>query len=203
MRVTFPSGTLQLEGDLETPAVCARAAVICHPHPQYGGDMDNTVVVRVTAVLGQAGFATLRFNFRGVGGSTGVYAGGAGERTDACAAVRYLVARTELARVTLAGYSFGAMIALQAGAELAAVDQLIAIAPPLTFFDLGSVAPCTKPKLFVVGDRDQYCSVAALGHQMAALADPKRQHVIAGADHFFFGHEQALAEAVRAFACSR
>jgi alpha/beta superfamily hydrolase len=101
--------------------------------------------------------------------------------------------------VTLAGYSFGAMVALQAGVRLPAVDRLIAVAPPLAFFDLAGLVACTKDKLFIVGDTDQYCGVAQLAQQLARVAEPKIQRIVSGADHFFVGHEAALIDAVRSF----
>jgi alpha/beta superfamily hydrolase len=201
--LTFRSDSLTLAGELSVPADSTRAAVICHPHPQYGGDMDNPIVCAVAGALQDAGYTTLRFNFRGVGGSSGEYSGGAGEADDARAAVTHLIERCGSAPVTLAGYSFGAMIALQVGAEMPPVDRLIAVAPPLAFFDLAAVAACRKPKLFVVGDRDQYCSVSQLAQQLAQVAAPQAQHIVAGADHFFAGHEHAVVDAVRAFVQER
>jgi len=200
MHVTFPSGALTLEGDLTLPTGATRAAVVCHPHPQYGGDMDDSVVCAVARVLEEAGHATLRFNFRGVGASGGCYTGGVGEAEDARAAVAYVSERCGVRSVTLAGYSFGAMVALAAGVRLPAVDRLIAVAPPLAFFDLAALADCTKEKAFIVGDGDQYCGVAQLVQQLAGVAAPKAQRIIPGADHFFFGHEAALIDALRSFA---
>lgn len=198
MRVTFPCGALTLEGDLATAPHCTNGAVVCHPHPQYGGDMDNQIVRAVAGALREAGFTTLRFNFRGVGNSGGSYGGGVGEVDDTRAAVKYLTQNSAVA-VALAGYSFGAMVALRAGAQLSAVDRLIAIAPPLAFFDLSAIATSDKPKLFVVGEQDQYCRVAKLRQELAYVAEPKTQQIIAGADHFFNGDEAAVADAVRSF----
>ncbi len=197
MRVTFRSGAIQLEGDLVAQAGCTRGAVICHPHPQYGGDMNNGVVCSITDALGDAGFATLRFNFRGVGRSGGTYDDGVGEVEDARAAARFVSERIPVTQVTLAGYSFGATVALRGGIPVGEVEAIIAVAPPLGFSDLANAAQCAKPKLFVVGDRDQFCDVAELQTQVAAMAEPKMLHVLKGADHFFFGHEQEVADAVR------
>jgi alpha/beta superfamily hydrolase len=202
MRIGIRCGDLYLEGDLSAPARCTRGAVVCHPHPQYGGDMDNPVVRAVAAALEETGCVTLRFNFRGVGGSAGSYAGGVGELDDAHAAVRALMEQTAVPAITLAGYSFGAMIGLQAGAVMPEVDRLVAVAPPLAFFDLGCVAACAKPKLFVAGDRDQYCNVDTLARELSRLVEPKTCRLVAGADHFFFGHEAGVAEAVRSFAAT-
>ena len=158
--------------------------------------MDNPVVRTVTATLQQAGYATLRFNFRGVGNSSGAYDSGVGEADDAASAVRTLIERSGATLVTLAGYSFGAMVALLAGVRISEVDRLIAVAPPLAFMDLGSLVDCRKEKLFIVGDRDAYCSVSQLRKELTRVADPKMHRIINDADHFFVGYERALADAL-------
>ncbi len=200
MHVTFPSNDLTLEGELTLPPGATRAGVICHPHPQYGGDMDNLVVRAVEAGLQAAGYATLRFNFRGAGRSTGSYDGGGGEQADARAAAAYLRQRSGAASTTLSGFSFGAMVTVQAGHGLATVDRLIVVAPPLVFFDLTSLTDCTKAKLFLVGDSDQYCSVSELTRQLAGVSAPKTHRILTGADHFLHGFESAITAAVSSFA---
>jgi alpha/beta superfamily hydrolase len=197
MKLTFRSGALDLEGDLVLSPNCTRGAVVCHPHPQYGGDMDNSVVCAIAGALQQAGYATLRFNFRGVGASTGVYSGGVGEIEDVRNAVRYLRDRSKGARITLAGYSFGTMVGLQAAMGMEEVDRLIAVAPPLAFGDIGFLGQCRKDKLFIVGDRDQFCSLAKLQEAVARMAEPKALRIVPDADHFFAGHERGVAEAVQ------
>jgi hypothetical protein len=161
--------------------------------------MDNPVVRTVEAALLQSDFATLRFNFRGTGRSTGAYGGGIGEQDDVRAAVAYLQEHSGVSFVTVTGYSFGAMVALQAGANLASVDRLIAVATPLAFIDLAFLAACRKPKLFIVGDRDQYCSIDELTRQLVNVPDPKTQCILAGADHFFYGQESAITAAITTF----
>jgi alpha/beta superfamily hydrolase len=203
MRVTFHSGELTIEGDVTPADGASRGAVVCHPHPQYGGDMNNNVVMAVSRALHDTGHATLRFNFRGVGASDGNYGNGVGEAEDARAAVAFLIERAGVQSVTLAGYSFGAMVALQAGVPLPMVDRILAIAPPLSFFNLDGLSACSKEKLFIVGDNDQYCSVALLTRQLVNVAEPKAHHIVRGADHFFLGYETALGESVRAFGLTR
>jgi alpha/beta superfamily hydrolase len=199
MKLTFKSGALDLEGDLFSLPNCARGAVVCHPHPQYGGDMNNAVVCAVVGVLQEAGYATLRFNFRGVGTSTGVYGGGVGEIEDARNAVRYLRERSGGAAITLAGYSFGALVGLQAGMSMDEVDRLIAVAPPLAFTDLTFLSQCEKGKLFIVGDRDQFCSLTELREALVRIAGPNTLRIVPGADHFFAGRERGVADALRPF----
>src|SRR5512143_822587 len=130
--VSFSSGSLRLAGRLATPTGARGAAVICHPHPLYGGSMDNNVVAALERSLQAAGYATLAFNFRGVGGSDGGYGDFDGECDDARAALAFLRARGGAPEIVLAGYSFGAMVALRVGWADAEVDRLIAVAPPLT-----------------------------------------------------------------------
>jgi alpha/beta superfamily hydrolase len=103
--------------------------------------------------------------------------------------------------VTLAGYSFGAMVALQVGGDEPGIDRLIAVAPPLGFFDLGFLQACRKPKLLVTGDRDPYCPVETFRRSASSLSDPTACAIVAGADHFFAGHEREVAEAVASFVC--
>jgi len=197
--VHFHVGDVRLEGRLAVPAGAARGAVVCHPHPQYGGTMDNNVVVAVCDALQAAGVATLRFNFRGVAGSQGSYTDGRGEVDDTRQAVAFLRERLGNGDVTLVGYSFGAMMALLAGHDASDVSRLVAIAPPVAMFDLAFLKGCERPKLVVAGDRDQYCPLAELEAQLAKVAEPKSFVRIAGADHFFYGHEAATADAVAKF----
>ncbi len=199
MRVTFQCDGLNLEGDLTAQAGARCAAVICHPHPQYGGDMDNPIVLALTRAFQDAGFSTLRFNFRGVGGSKGAYGSGIGEVADLIAASRYLIDGGYASQLVLAGYSFGAMVTLRGGPGVAAADGLVAVAPPLVFFDLTSLAGCVLRKLFIVGDRDGYCEVARLTAQLSAVPEPKACHVLPGADHFFSGQEEMVCDALRAW----
>jgi alpha/beta superfamily hydrolase len=199
MHVEFTSGDCRLQGILTAPAEPQGGAVICHPHPLYGGNMNNPIVRALEDGLQRAERATLRFNFRGVGESTGSYTGGSGEGEDLRAAIRHLTEALSIDRVTLAGYSFGAMVILQVGPGLEIVDRLIAVAPPLSFFTLENLAHCQKPMLFLAGYRDQYCDVAELERQVAALGESKQQRVLRGADHFLFGNEPDVAWAVADF----
>lgn len=199
-KVCFPAGDLRLEGLLAQPARMRGAIVMCHPHPQYGGTMENNVVEAITRRLQSEGFATLRFNFRGVGGSEGSYGELVGECEDARGAVRLLRERTGLDAVVLGGYSFGAVVALQTGHADVSVECLVAVAPPLSLFDIRFLHACKKPKLLLAGDRDQFCPAEAFGRTAAILAEPKTCVQLAGADHFFVGREGELAEHVARFA---
>ncbi|MHB8382500.1 MAG: alpha/beta hydrolase [Candidatus Binataceae bacterium] len=199
-RITFRSDDLTLEGVLARPehGGAAPGAVICHPHPMYGGSMDNNVVEAILGAMWRRGYATLRFNFRGVGASEGEYDGGEGEAADALAAVEFLAAQTEIDRaaITLAGYSFGAAIAMRAGLGDARVARVVAVALPVAAMDSGTGRAATKPVLLVSGDRDTYSPAAALEQATRQLGAAAKLKIIAGADHFFGGYEPALAGAI-------
>ena len=197
------SDGVRLEGRLALPPAPTAGLVLCHPHPLYGGDMDNPVVVRVSEVLGALGAATLRFNFRGVGGSGGAHDGGPGETRDVEAALAHLRASLDGEPLLLAGYSFGATIA--AGVAVrpeARLAGLLLIAPPLTlsgdepFLGLATFrAPC----LAVAGSHDEFCPRDALDGLARRLPEA---HVVVvdGANHFFFGKLFPLGTAVAAWA---
>ena len=130
---------LSLEALLAVPDTPSAGVVICHPHPLYGGDMDNPVVVRIQEVCASLGLATLRFNFRGVGGSGGAHANGVGEQDDARAALEALARETRGAPTAIAGYSFGARIAAQVASSDPRIGGLALIAPPLGMYDFAGV----------------------------------------------------------------
>jgi alpha/beta superfamily hydrolase len=198
--VRFACGALTLEGRAVLAPGAPRAAIVCHPHPQYGGDMDNSVVTAAVRGLAERGFATLRFNFRGVGGSEGSYDGGRGEIDDARAAVAWLRERAPQATICLGGYSFGSIVALLAGSDSIEVDRLFAIALPVSMFDAAAIVSSPKAKLFVAGDRDPFCPWAGLETLVERLAGDNQLLRLAGADHFLFGHEEKVAEALTRFA---
>lgn len=197
--LTFPSGDLTLEGLLHQPAAAPHpAAVVCHPHPLFGGDMHNSVVVAVCQALVGAGIAALRFNFRGVGRSLGRFGDFVGERADAMAALAYLRQRegVDVARVGIVGYSFGAAVALVAADDQ--VAALAAIAPP----DFAHAMPPPSircPALLITGDRDDVAPPAHVAALARTLGPHCRVEVVSGADHFWWGHEEKLARTVAAF----
>lgn len=198
-KVVFPSGDLKLEGLLALPRRdVAGAAVVCHPHPMYGGSMHNNVVEAILEALWKRGFATLRFNFRGVEGSEGEYGGGDGETDDARAAVKFLAAKAAAKSVTLAGYSFGASVALRAGFADALVSNVIAVALPIGVMKIDTDDTAVKPVLLVSGDQDSYSPLQPLRAFAEKLGARGQVHIVSGADHFFGGYEPRLSEAVAA-----
>ena len=188
-------GDLRLEALLALPESPKAGLVICHPHPLYGGDMDNPVVVRVAEVAQGVGIATLRFNFRGVGGSGGVHAGGEGEQDDVAAALAALAGRLPPeSPIGLAGYSFGAWVAARVAATMLGLPALALLAPPLGMYDLDFLCHAPSHTLLVSGSRDQYCPVEALERLGMRLGT--RAEIIEGAEHFFFGKLFPMSEAV-------
>jgi len=198
-RLTIDAGQRRLEARLADVGItrCA-GAVLCHPHPEYGGSMDNAVVVTVAGTLAAARFTTLRFNFGGVGRSDGGFGGGPAEIDDAHAAlatlVRLLPSGTPLVVV---GYSFGAWVVLRLAAETPGLRHVVAIGPPLSFLDWGFLDAVPTPITFVAGERDQFCASSHLARVVAAHAGRIELRTIAGADHFFVGREDEVATAVR------
>jgi alpha/beta superfamily hydrolase len=191
---------VSLEARLGMPANAAAGIAICHPHPLYGGDMDNPVVVRIAEVAADAGCATLRFNFRGVGRSTGAYGGGTGEQADLAAVVAHL--RSLLspdAPVIAAGYSFGSLVAAHVAAG-GGVDAVALVAPPLGLGDTRPLPelPTPMPVLIVVGENDEYCP-AEVVERLRAERPTATLNVIDGANHFFFGKLYPLGEAFTAW----
>jgi hypothetical protein len=197
--ITFPSGDLTLEGLLHRPPVMPHpAVVVCHPHPLFGGNMHNSVVTAVCHALVEAGIAALRFNFRGVGRSQGRFGEGVGEREDVIAALAYLRQRegVDSAKVGIVGYSFGAAVVLVAADDQMAA--LAAISPP----SFGSAIPPLAircPALLITGDRDDVAPPAQVTALARTLGSHCRVEVVPGADHFWWGHDEKLAQAVVAF----
>ena len=173
--------------------------VLCHPHPLYGGDMDNPVVIRAAEVARAGGYATLRFNFRGVGASEGIHDKGQGEQNDIRAAMATLAAQLPAGRqVGVMGYSFGAHAA--ARATRPGDTPLGLIAPPLGMYDWGFLGRGGGSVLLTAGTRDGYCPAEAL-HRLAE-ATGAQERLIEGADHFFFGKLYPLGEAIGAWLAS-
>jgi len=199
-QVSFRSGDLTLEGLLADPGGGAPAAVVCHPHPMYGGSMYNNVVEAILAAMWQAGYATLRFNFRGVGGSEGERDGGPGEVDDALAAMSFILAQPGVRKedAAMTGYSFGAMVALSAGYERAEIARIVAVALPLGMADARVPEGASKPLLLVSGDRDSYSPVAGLQALASRIGASARLEIIGGADHFFGGREAELSRVIAA-----
>jgi alpha/beta superfamily hydrolase len=190
----------QLEAIVREPPTAVAAAVVCHPHPRGGGTMNNNVVYRLAKALVDGGIATLRFNFRGVGASTGSYADGIGEEDDARDALDFLRARHPTLPLWIAGFSFGARVGLSVGARDGRVDKLLGVGLALKMFDYGFLASSSKPKAIIQASEDEYGARDAIEAAVRGMAEPKRLWIVEGATHLFPGQldpfEAAAREAV-------
>lgn len=189
-----PAGVL--EGLIDKPAGQPSAvAVVCHPHPLYQGSMHNKVAYILARAFNELGGISLRFNFRGVGASDGEYADGVGETADALAAIDWLTARHPGLPLWLAGFSFGAYVALRAQSQRP-VKLLVTVAPAVERFDTSGVVLPTMPWLLVQGDADEVVAPQAVLDWVAGLAKPPQLAVLKGAGHFFHGRLNELRQTV-------
>ncbi|GBD10952.1 hypothetical protein HRbin23_00602 [bacterium HR23] len=202
----FPIATsegLRLEGVLHRPAGRGPwpGVVLCHPHPLYGGDMHNTLIVAVAEALHSRGFCVVRFNFRGTGASEGVHSHGIGEVEDACEALIALgmVQGVDNGRLGIMGYSFGAGVALEVACQPGMVQAVCAVAPPPHALNHPSAVHTTVPKLFLCGDQDHIIPPEQFQFLTRRWADPKEVHLWEGVDHFFRGAERRAALLVADF----
>jgi uncharacterized protein len=194
-RVFFREGHVRLEG-LYAYSGGIRGAVISHPHSLMGGDMWNPVVETVTQALFSAGFSTLRFNFRGVGESGGIFDEGRGEQEDLLTALTFLEDRG-LKEILPAGYSFGAWVNAGVIGRRALAPALF-VAPPIDLFPFDLKTLKNRVGLIICGDRDPYCPVD--GVRIMATTISCRLELIPGADHFFMTRETELADCIATFA---
>ena len=197
LTIRVPDGPA-LEARLAPLANPKGGFVVCHPHPLYGGDMDNPVVIRAAEVAQAAGYTTLRFNFRGAGTSEGVHDKGRGEQEDVRAAMAALATHLPAgSRVGVMGYSFGAAMAARATRPSVPEAPLGLIAPPLGMYDFDFLQTSPGRLLLVAGTADAYCPVEAL-HRLAAITSAE-ERIVEGADHFFFGKLYPLGEVIGAW----
>lgn len=189
-------------------SLATHAAVVCHPHPLFGGTLHNKVVFHTMKALHSFGFPVLRFNFRGTGLSEGEHDYGKGEMEDVRTALDWLDAEYHLPLI-FAGFSFGAAIGLRAACADARVRAVIGLGLPVAPVAAGEEDPriytfeflhdCAKPKLFVSGARDQFGPRSALEQLAASLPEPKTLEIIEGADHFFEGRLHELRHAIESW----
>ena len=194
-----PAG--QLEALLNSGgADAAYAALVCHPHPVYGGTLHNKVVFHAMKALNNLGMPVLRFNFRGAGLSHGEHDHGAGEIDDVRTALDWLDREFHLP-IVFAGFSFGAAVGLRAAVPDARVPVLISLGTPISpvdnrSYDYAFLMSSTKPKVFVSGSRDQFATPAKLQGLVQSLPGPKKLVIIEAADHFFEGRLREMRETV-------
>jgi alpha/beta superfamily hydrolase len=173
------------------------AAVVCHPHPLYGGTMHNKVIYRLARGLRRAGIVALRFNFRGVGRSEGEHAHMTGEIEDARAALEYLRGRYPGLPYALAGFSFGSRVIMRLGCESAGARFLMALGFSTRMGPVDFTAHCVAPKIFIHSTHDEFGPKPDFERMYEKVGEPKQLIWIEAADHFFAGALDELEEAVR------
>lgn len=171
----------------------AMTALVCHPHPLFGGTMHNKVVYQTAKALHNCGLPVLRFNFRGAGLSEGPHDRGIGEREDVRVALDYLAAEFPATPILLAGFSFGSVVGLRVGCADDRVVELIGLGLPVNDSDLCYLQECGKPKLIIQGGYDQFGSRDKIEAFFETLIEPKRLVIVNRADHFFTGQLDKVA----------
>jgi len=202
LHVNIPTQTGHLEGILkpEEEGVIPRyAALVCHPHPLYGGTMHNKVVFKAAQALQILGMPALRFNFRGVGHSTGTYDEGRGEMDDVRFALEFLSRRYPGLPVILGGFSFGAYVALRVAAIDDRVQTMIGLGVPARVFEGEHLQGSHKPKLIIQGTKDELAPYALTAQWFEQVPAPKSLVAVQGADHFFQGHLDEIQAIIVSF----
>ncbi|MFP4615295.1 MAG: alpha/beta hydrolase [Thiohalorhabdus sp.] len=193
-----PAGPLEACLTLPPDEPPRAAVVLCHPHPRYGGTMNNKVVVYLARALRKHGAATLRFNFRGVGTSPGQFSGGPGEVADAAAAVDALATRFPDLPLWVAGFSFGSYAGLRAAAGDARVRRLVAVAPPVAWYDFAFLEAERRPVLIVQGGADEVVDPDDVRAFRARMERDPEWLCFPEADHFFTRQVREMADQVAA-----
>ena len=202
--VSFQVNGLTFEGVMAQPEgqpAALPGVVLCHPHPLYGGSMDTNVVLALSFALAEHGFATLRFNFRGVGNSQGTHARGETEHQEVLGALDLMRAwpGVDANQVGLAGYSFGSSVILRSEALQNRARAIALISPQPDALDNSAVKRSKRPLLVIAGDRDRLVQSERLGTALESFSNPPACHIVTGADHFWFGYESRLAPPVVEF----
>ncbi|TFF84385.1 MAG: alpha/beta fold hydrolase [Promethearchaeota archaeon] len=202
-QLLIPNNDVQLEAEY-FPAkngTIRPCTLICHPHPQFGGDMYNNVVSYVFKTLIDHNLATLRFNFRGVGKSTGSHTGGQGEISDVIACIDFLISNLNIDSILICGYSYGAAIGCSAINYSKKLKGFVAISFPWDFMGnkYKKNSQTNKPKLFIQGNKDNIAHYSKFLEHYDDYDNPKEYKIIDGADHFYWGHEKQVAELVYQF----
>ena len=202
--ISFKANGLNFEGVIAQPEGLSGplpAVVFCHPHPQRGGNMDNNVVLTLAYALVDQGFATLRFNFRGVGNSQGQHTEGESEYQEALAAMDLMKAwpGVDGRRLGLAGYSFGSSVILGSASLQKKARALALVSPPLRALESTPLKNDSRPSMIITGDRDNLVQSEQLQSCLDSFVHPPACHIVAGADHFWQGYENQLSAPVEQF----
>ena len=203
-KIEISCGQIKLEGVFEFPEEGDErppVALALHPHPLYGGNMLNNVTSKLASGLLKIGIATLRFNFRGVGGSGGVHGDGVAEMDDVKAALSFIdrYVGVDSSNIILAGYSFGCWVGLKAAFLEDRPMRLVGVSPPLDIYDFSFLTDEMRPKLLIAGDRDFVCSQKKFQKLAENVPEPRRIVLLPGVDHFHFGAEEKVVDSVVEF----
>ena len=207
--VIFPGPEGRLEGRYHPQAAKdAPIALILHPHPQFGGTMNNQVTYNLHYAFRELGFTVLRFNFRGVGRSQGTFDQGVGELSDAASALDYLQALNPAARACwVTGFSFGAWIAMQLLMRRPEITGFVSVAPPANMYDFSFLAPCPSSGLIIHGEADRIVPTADVGKLAAKLKAQKgitiTHTTVPGANHFFESAMDEMIDVVKGYVHAR
>jgi len=199
----LPGPAGKLEAVLWTPnsdGAPSNAALICHPHPLFGGTLHNKVVYQAAKAMDGLGIPVLRFNFRGAGLSEGKHDRGNGELDDVRSALEFLAGAFAGTPLLLAGFSFGCWVGLRVGCEDRRVEKLIAIGAPVDTSDFSYLYECRKPKLFVHGSNDEHGDVNQVRRMVEKLPGNNELVIVDGVDHFFAGKIEELGRAIARWA---
>ena len=195
---TLSTANSELESLLEIPTKPAKppCVILCHPHPRHGGNMFDTLINHISTYLLDSGIATLRFNQRGVGMSSGETGDGPEELKDTQSVVKMTTINPKIdgSRLGIVGYSFGAWMALESSLRSNSIKSLVSIACPQNKFAQYGTVQITQPKLLILGDRDHDFTIGQFRFLSNRMSEPKRTEVITGADHFFRSHTELVAE---------
>ncbi|MGA2400661.1 MAG: hypothetical protein ABSG91_03010 [Syntrophobacteraceae bacterium] len=198
VRIPVEGGNITIEGLFEEGRI-GRNAVLCHPHPLYGGNMHNNVVQTARQAFASLGWGTLRFNFRGTGASGGRPAQGLKDAEDLIAVSEYLSARSP-GRIDFAAYSYGAWATMEAVRMGLSPDSLILISPPLDFISFDGLKLPDAPGLVTIGNQDDFCSVESLREWLSSQPNaPVTLEIFPSTDHFYWGSERELTAKIAAF----
>lgn len=195
LEIKGPAGKIEAQITEGNKSLCV---VICHPHPQYGGSMNNNVVYALQEAFTEKNFPTVAFNFRGVMGSEGIYDNGIGEQKDLEAVCNYILDTIpSIKEILLCGYSFGSTVAGGIINNSPKYVGYVAISYPITFIpDFLDQARTSKPKFFLMGKKDDFTSEFALEHYFESLGPPKLMKLYDHVDHFWGGNERPMVNDV-------
>ena len=201
--ILFPCGDLTLEGTCYYPdgEKVSPAVVICHPHPMYGGSMNNNIIGALSSALIDKSIIAFMFNFRGVGRSEGKFGGGIAEQEDVVAAMSWLASQPEVDadKTGLTGYSFGATVIAPVACDIEQLKAIAFISPPFELPLISQLKECPKSKLIICGTEDEFIPIRNMKLLNGELAEPKQFELVPGADHFWAGYENTVAETIAAF----